>query len=83
MMEVAKTIASVRSSVQAARAAGKKIGFKPAGGISGSTEASIYFTIVKSILGDGWLVPDLFRIGASRLANKLLSILVEQDTDYF
>ena len=62
---------------------GKKIGFKPAGGVSESTDASIYFTIVKLILGDDWLVPDLFRIGASRLANKLLSVLVEQETNYF
>ncbi len=52
---------------------GKKIGLKPAGGISTSTEAIKYFSVVKEVLGDEWLTPELFRIGASRLANDLLS----------
>ncbi len=51
----------------------KKIGFKPAGGISTTEDALKYYTIVKEILGEDWLSPKLFRIGASRLANHLLS----------
>lgn len=62
---------------------GKKIGLKPAGGISDSDTALIYFTIVKEVLGDDWLTPELFRIGASSLANKVLSDLEEKTVSYF
>ncbi len=62
---------------------GKKIGIKPAGGISDSDTAMVYFTIVKEVLGEEWLTPKLFRFGASSLANKVLSDLEEKDVKYF
>ena len=62
---------------------GKKIGFKPAGGIQTPEEALAYYTIVSKILGSEWLHPSLFRIGASRLANNLLSALHHQTVAYF
>lgn len=52
---------------------GKKIGFKPAGGISTPKDALEYLDIVKHTLGEEWITPELFRFGASRLANKILS----------
>jgi deoxyribose-phosphate aldolase len=52
---------------------GKKTGFKPAGGITSGHEAVIYYTIVSEILGKSWLNPEYFRIGASSLANSLLT----------
>lgn len=52
---------------------GKKIGFKPAGGIAETIEAVNYYAIVNEVLGQKWLSNTLFRIGASRLANNLLS----------
>jgi deoxyribose-phosphate aldolase len=55
---------------------GKKVGLKAAGGISTASEALVYFTIIKDVLGNDWLNNDLFRIGASRLANNLLSDIV-------
>ncbi|HYX08745.1 MAG TPA: deoxyribose-phosphate aldolase [Bacteroidales bacterium] len=55
------------------KATGKKTGIKPAGGISNSEQAIIYYAIVREILGNSWLMPALFRIGASRLANNLLN----------
>lgn len=51
---------------------GKKIGIKPAGGISDPETALKYYAIVKEILGEEWLNNQLFRIGASSLLNKLL-----------
>ena len=51
---------------------GQKIGIKPAGGISDPDTAVIYYTIVKEVLGNDWLNNELFRIGASRLATKLV-----------
>lgn len=61
----------------------KKIGFKPAGGISTTEEALKYYTIVKEVLGEEWLNNHLFRIGASRLANDLLVSLGYEGETYF
>lgn len=58
---------------------GKRIGIKPAGGISDGKTAIEYYAIVKDNLGDEWLTSDLFRIGASSLANNLLSEIKSLD----
>lgn len=58
-------------------------GFKPAGGIVSSADAMIYTAIVKNILGDQWMNPGLFRIGASRLANHLLSAVYNREIHHF
>ncbi len=50
---------------------GKKIGVKPAGGISEPEVALRYYALIKNILGKEWICPELFRFGASRLANKI------------
>ena len=62
---------------------GKKIGFKPAGGIVTPEDAILYLTIVQEILGDEWLTPELFRIGASRLANNLIEKITGQPAKHF
>jgi len=51
---------------------GKKIGFKPAGGVSNQQEAEVYVKLVYGILGEEWLTPKLFRFGASRLVDALV-----------
>ena len=51
---------------------GKKTGIKPAGGVSDSFTAILYYLIVSEILGNGWLNSKLFRFGASKLADNLL-----------
>jgi deoxyribose-phosphate aldolase len=51
---------------------GRKVGMKPAGGIRTTKEAIAYLCLVKETLGDEWLTPSLFRIGASTLLNDLL-----------
>ena len=50
---------------------GRKVGLKPAGGISTSMDAIIYYTIVKEVLGEEWLTQELFRLGTLRLADVL------------
>jgi len=50
---------------------GKMIGIKAAGGIAEPQEAFLYYSLVKSVLGEHWLNAGYFRIGASRLANKV------------
>jgi deoxyribose-phosphate aldolase len=50
---------------------GQKRGIKPAGGISEPEQALLYLNLLRAVLGNDWAHKDLFRIGASRLADKL------------
>lgn len=52
-----------------------KIGFKISGGISTIEIAIQHYTIVKEILGNDWLTNDLFRIGSSKLRDKILELI--------
>ena len=61
---------------------GKKIGIKPAGGISDPETALLYYQIVKEILGEEWLNRERFRIGASRLANRILARIFDKGPDF-
>jgi len=54
---------------------GKKVGIKPAGGISDTSTALKFYAIVKENLGEEWLNNELFRIGASRLLDDILQNL--------
>lgn len=62
---------------------GIQIGFKPAGGLNTVTDALIYYTIVKEILGEKWLTNQWLRLGTSRLANMLLSEVIGKETKFF
>ena len=62
---------------------GRKIGFKPAGGISSAADALCYYSIVSSVLGKEWLNKDLFRFGVSRVANSILSAVEQKTVTYF
>jgi len=65
------------------------VGMKPAGGISKAKQAIQYLVMLREVLGERWLTPDLFRFGASSLANDVLMQLQKQATgvyqsaDYF
>ncbi len=68
---------------------GKKIGMKPAGGIATAKIAFNYLVVLRETLGQDWLNADLFRFGASALANDILMQIVKEQTgiyqsiDYF
>jgi deoxyribose-phosphate aldolase len=64
-------------------ATGKKIGFKPAGGISSAADALCYYSIVSAVLGKEWLNKELFRFGVSRVANSLISAVEQATVTYF
>ncbi len=64
-------------------ATGKKIGFKPAGGISSAADALCYYSIVASVLGKEWLNKELFRFGVSRVANSILSAVEQKTVSYY
>lgn len=65
------------------QATGRKIGFKPAGGISSAADAICYYRIVDMILGKEWLNKELFRFGVSRVANSILSAVEQKTVTYF
>jgi deoxyribose-phosphate aldolase len=54
---------------------GKQVGIKPAGGIADPATALNYYLLVQDILGKPWLQPGLFRIGASRLADRIIDFI--------
>lgn len=62
---------------------GTMIGFKPAGGISTTADAVKYYCVVAAVLGEEWLNNKYFRIGASRLANNLLSDIWGKEVKFF
>lgn len=58
---------------------GRKVGFKAAGGIRTVEDAVSYYAVVKEVLGDEWLTPQLFRIGASSLAEVLVHEIMNNE----
>lgn len=62
---------------------GRMVGLKVAGGVTTADEAVAYYTIVKEVLGEKWLSSEYFRIGASRLANNLLTEILGTETKFF
>jgi len=68
---------------------GRRVGMKPAGGISKAKQAIQYLVMLRETLGEGWLTPEWFRFGASSLVNDILMQLEKQITgayqsaDYF
>jgi deoxyribose-phosphate aldolase len=72
-----------------AQLTGRPVGLKVAGGIRGSKDAIRYLVVVKETLGDEWLTPERFRIGASSLLNDVLMQIDKERTgryagpDYF
>lgn len=68
-LNAAYTMATVLK--QYAELFGEKRGLKVSGGVRTTEDALRYLAIVKEVLGDEWLTPDLFRIGASSLVADL------------
>ena len=68
---------------------GRRIGMKPAGGIRTAKESLAYLVMLAETLGDDWMTPDLFRFGASTLANDVVMQIAKladgryQGPDYF
>ena len=68
---------------------GRQVGVKPAGGIRTTKDAIKYLVLVNETVGDDWLDPDWFRLGACSLLNDLLMQRTKMTTgrysgpDYF
>ena len=68
----------VRSIREYRERTGYSVGFKPAGGIRSAKDALDWLILMKEELGDPWLRPELFRLGASSLLTD-----IERQLEYF
>jgi deoxyribose-phosphate aldolase len=59
-------------------ATGYRVGFKPAGGIRTAKQSLDWLILMKEELGDAWLRPELFRLGASSLLTD-----IERQLEYY
>jgi deoxyribose-phosphate aldolase len=66
-----------------ARRTGRRVGLKVAGGVRTTKQAMTYLVIMKETLGESWLTPDLFRIGASSLLDDLLMQYEKELTGHY
>src|ERR671935_2156665 len=68
---------------------GRRVGFKPAGGIRAAKQAVQHLVLAHETVGLDWLTPDLYRFGVSSLLNDVLMQLRKEKTgryqspDYF
>jgi deoxyribose-phosphate aldolase len=62
---------------------GQIIGVKAAGGVSNTKAALHMLVLVKETLGDEWLTPERFRIGASSVLNDLLMQYAKLDGGHY
>ena len=62
---------------------GRWVGFKAAGGIKTVDDAVAYYTIVRELLGQEFIDKNLFRIGTSSLANKLVNEILGEEVNPF
>ncbi|MEP1585645.1 MAG: deoxyribose-phosphate aldolase [Tateyamaria sp.] len=65
------TLVMIRAIRDYFEATGFRVGYKPAGGISKAKDALVYLSLIKEELGHRWLMPDLFRFGASSLLGDI------------
>ncbi|MDQ3706562.1 MAG: deoxyribose-phosphate aldolase [Chloroflexota bacterium] len=72
------SLVMVRSIREYLDRTGYKVGFKPAGGIRSAKQALDWLILMKEELGNEWMMPDLFRIGASGLLTD-----IERQLEYF
>jgi deoxyribose-phosphate aldolase len=72
------SLVMARAIREYAEATGYSVGFKPAGGIRTAKQSLDWLILMKEELGDPWLRPALFRIGASGLLND-----IERQLEYF
>lgn len=69
------TLEAADIMLQAIRDSRRKVGFKPAGGISTVADAGHYLRLADTIMGDDWVIPSTFRFGASGLLDNITAVL--------
>ncbi|RFZ88514.1 deoxyribose-phosphate aldolase [Shinella sp. WSJ-2] len=74
-VSVNATLPAAEIMLNAIKASGKPVGFKPAGGVRTVGDAADYLALAAKILGEGRATPKTFRFGASGLLGDILSVL--------
>ena len=78
-VSVNATLEAADIMLQSIRDSRKKVGFKPAGGISSVADAGLYLRLADTIMGEDWVMPPTFRFGASGLLDDILAVLSGED----
>lgn len=73
------TLEAADIMLTAIRESGRKVGFKPAGGVRTVADARLYLGLADTIHGPDWIMPSTFRFGASGLLNDILAVLDGRD----
>ena len=68
------TLHSARLLLEEIKKSGRKVGFKAAGGIKTTSDASAYLDLAEEVMGKNWATPASFRFGASSVLDDLLSV---------
>ncbi|MFT3999911.1 MAG: deoxyribose-phosphate aldolase [Rhizobium sp.] len=69
------TLEAADIMLRAIRASGRKVGFKPAGGIGSVADAALYLRLAETIMAPDWAMPSTFRFGASSLLDDIQNVL--------
>ncbi|SCW39697.1 deoxyribose-phosphate aldolase [Rhizobium mongolense subsp. loessense] len=69
------TLEAADIMIRAIRHSGRKVGFKPAGGIGSVADAALYLSLAETIMTPDWPMPSTFRFGASGLLDDILAVL--------
>ncbi|MGY5807302.1 deoxyribose-phosphate aldolase [Rhizobium sp. LEGMi198b] len=69
------TLEAADIMLRAIRQSGRKVGFKPAGGIGSVADAALYLSLAETIMAPDWAMPSTFRFGASSLLDDILNVL--------
>jgi deoxyribose-phosphate aldolase len=80
---LAVSLVMVRAIREYLERTGYQVGFKPAGGIGKAKQAMAWQSLMHEELGPEWLMPDLFRIGASSLLTDLERQLYHYITGHY
>lgn len=71
---VGATLEAAEMMLKAIRDSGKKTGFKASGGIRQVEQAMAYVNLAEDRMGQGWVVPQTFRLGASGLLDEIVRL---------
>ncbi|RWX76656.1 deoxyribose-phosphate aldolase [Neorhizobium lilium] len=69
------TLEAADIMLQVIRDSRRRVGFKPAGGISTVADADLYLRLAETVMGPNWIMPSTFRFGASSLLDDILGVL--------
>ncbi|MBP5398999.1 MAG: deoxyribose-phosphate aldolase [Alphaproteobacteria bacterium] len=70
--EVSATPEAAKTIIDSIKSASKNVGIKISGGIKTFEQSEQYYNIIQNAMGENWITPQHFRIGASSLLNNLI-----------